>query len=77
MCCSYFSDSANVTLEIPRAGANSEGDYYCNASNIAGYAVTKTYLDISGMALVFSYTVWVIDNYIIRIITCINQYRKY
>ncbi len=43
-----FSDSANATLEIPRAGSSSEGDYVCNATNIAGSAATKTYLDVSG-----------------------------
>ncbi|KAK6167247.1 hypothetical protein SNE40_021325 [Patella caerulea] len=43
----YFSDSANATLLIPRAGEFSEGDYMCNASSLAGFTNVSTYLDIS------------------------------
>ncbi|XP_067662288.1 hemicentin-1-like isoform X1 [Haliotis asinina] len=51
-----FYDSANATLEVPRAGSSSEGDYVCNATNIAGSATTKTYLDISDPPPVISKT---------------------
>ncbi|XP_076455301.1 hemicentin-1-like isoform X2 [Babylonia areolata] len=43
----FFSDSANVTLEVPRASTYSEGEYVCNASNVAGSQTARTYLDIS------------------------------
>ncbi|PVD21525.1 hypothetical protein C0Q70_17323 [Pomacea canaliculata] len=43
----FFSDSANVTLQIPRANTYSEGEYICNATNAAGHLATRTYLDIS------------------------------
>lgn len=43
----FFSDSANVTLEIPRASTYSEGEYMCNATNTAGSLAARTFLDIS------------------------------
>ncbi|XP_012942941.1 hemicentin-1 [Aplysia californica] len=43
----FFTDPANVTLEIPRASSYSEGDYSCNVTNSAGFQSAITYLDIS------------------------------
>ncbi|KAL8608110.1 hypothetical protein ACOMHN_016565 [Nucella lapillus] len=43
----FFSDSANVTLEVPRASTYSEGEYVCNATNVAGSLTARTHLDIS------------------------------
>ena len=49
--CVCFSDSANVTLEIPRASTFSEGEYVCNATNVAGSLSARTFLDISGQSV--------------------------
>ncbi|CAG5129711.1 unnamed protein product, partial [Candidula unifasciata] len=43
----FFSDPANVTLDVPRASSYVEGEYSCNVTSSAGYQSATTYLDIS------------------------------
>ncbi|XP_052788091.1 hemicentin-1-like [Mya arenaria] len=43
----YFTDSANVTLELEVANQFAEGIYFCNATNVAGSRRVPTFLDVS------------------------------
>ncbi|KAK3087485.1 hypothetical protein FSP39_006555 [Pinctada imbricata] len=43
----FYQDSSNVTLELPRASTAIEGIYTCNATNMAGYTIRTTFLDIT------------------------------
>ncbi|XP_033761247.1 hemicentin-1-like [Pecten maximus] len=43
----FYRESSNVVLELPYVDGNSEGSYTCNATNLAGWNASTTYLDVS------------------------------
>ncbi|XP_060069782.1 hemicentin-1-like [Ylistrum balloti] len=43
----FYRESSNVVLELPYVDGTSEGSYTCNATNLAGWNASTTYLDVS------------------------------